>query len=338
MLELHAKELTLDTATRNTIVVCTGAAFALGFGLAWVLKPTAPATESPMAALTAPAAASAGTLAPFAAVPARSAQEGAGAVGTLPASAGVDELWTRALAPQGASGAGYDAEDRLRKLAQSDPVARRSLLQRYDSARTPQARELLKSLLSTVQTPDVIAFATRLAGSSNAAERKYGFELLQSVAPEAPETRSLVRHVLATEQSPEVLVQALAALRPGLAEPEETEQAVAQLKTLAQHADPAVRAQSLAQLAQWDKKGESAERLTQALADRVPEVRMAAVFAIAQGGLRTDALKAGLMAVAGNAQESRDLRASALQVLERFALTKDELAAMARTRSQLQAR
>jgi hypothetical protein len=306
-----------------------GLSFVLGFGAAWMIK--TPDAGSPPAVVEAPAPApgAPATLTPFAVVESKPGQ-----VAALPPNAGVDALWARALLPQ--QEGSFDAEDRLRKLAQADPVALRSLLQRYDSAATPQARELLKSILSTVQKPDVVAFSTRLANSSNLAERKYGFELLQSVAPDAPETRSLVRRTLANEQSPEVLAQALAALRAGSAEPDEAEQVVAQLKNLAQHADPAVRTQSLAQLGQWDKKGEGAERLAQGLADRVPEVRLAAVFAIAQAGLRSEALKAALIGMAGNAQESRDVRGSALQVLERFSLNKEEHASLAKARSQLQ--
>jgi HEAT repeat protein len=190
-------------------------------------------------------------------------------------------------------------------------------------------------VLATVQTPEVIAFATRLAASSNMVERKYGFEMLQSVAPDASDTRSLVRRTLATEQSPEVLVQALATLQSPIAEPEEADAMVAQLKTLSQHADPAVRSLSLQQLGQWDKRGEGAEYLAQALMDSAPEVRQSAIFAIAQSGIRSDSVKLALMGLVNNLQESRDVRGSALQALERFSLSKAEYASFAQARAQL---
>ena len=303
-----------------------GASFALGFALAWLLKPAPP---EPAAAIAVPAPGAPATQ--FGGAWSQPGPLAAEAVAALPAKAGVDELWHRALAPQG-----YEAEDRLRKLAQTDPVALRSLLQRYSGAQTPQALELLKAILSTVQKPEVIAFSTRLAGSLNLAERKYGFEMLQSVAPDAPETRALVKRTLATEQSPEVLVQALATLKSVAAEPEESDQIVAQLKSLSQHADPAVRGQSITQLGQWDKKGEGADRMSQALNDPVADVRQAAIFAIAQTGIRTDTIKHALMALVSNTQESRDIRGSALQTLERFSLTKEEYAAFAKARAQLQ--
>ena len=319
--------------TSSVLFASVAARLVLGFGAAWLLKPDSGGVEAvTVASQAAPVR------------PAESPRFGdasgikVSAVATstapLPANAGVDDLWTRALTPQGQQ-PGYDAEDRLRKLAQADPAALRKLLQRYDSDRSPQARELLKSVLATVQTPDAIAFSTRLAGSMNAAERKYGFELLQNLAPDAPETRALVKRTLAGEQSADVLVQALATLKSTVADPEETGQMVAQLKTLSLHADPAVRSLSIAQLAQWDKKGEGSERLAQALTDQAPEVRQAAVFAIAQSGFRTDAFKAALMAVVNNPQESKDVRGSAMQALERFSLSKEEYASFAQARARM---
>jgi hypothetical protein len=315
----------VEKLTLPVLLISVAVSFALGFGMAWNMK--TPDRESAMPATarsmqTPPSNPPASLNHP--------AEVGLAPVTKLANSATVDDLWTRALAP-----AGYDAEDKLRKLVQTNPVALRSLLQRYDGALTPQARELLKSVLSTVQAPDVIAFSTRLANSSNIAERKYGFEMLQSVAPDSSDTRTLIRRSLATEQSPEVLVPALAALQAGAAEPEDADQIIAQLKSLSQHADPAVRRQSITQLGQWDKKGEGADRLTQALADHAPEVRSAAIFAIAQTGVRSEAVKVGLMGVLNNPQESKDVRGSALQVLERFSLSKEEYASYTRARAQM---
>ncbi|MET0980686.1 MAG: HEAT repeat domain-containing protein [Telluria sp.] len=311
------------------------ASFVLGFGLAWFLRaPDAPGDVAQVQAQVTPGTAVRGgfgdSWAMQGQVPAAPAAPAA-----APVKADVDALWVQALAPGDRLNGGYDAEDALRKLVQSDPAARRKLLARYESAQTPQARELLKTILSTVQTPDVIFFANRLANSSNAQDRKTGFEMLHSVAPDAPETRALVRRTLAAEQSPEVLAGALATLQSGALDPEETAQMVAQLKGLSQHADPAVRSASIRQLGQWDKGGESEERLSQALADGTPEVRQAAIFAIAQAGMRTPATKAALLALVSNPAETRDVRGSAMQVLERFALTREEYAAIAPVRAQM---
>ena len=320
----------MENSTVKIILASAVASFALGFGLAWTMR--SPVAQPP--ATLAAAAAQSVTTGP---VPDQSRAawtlptQQSGPLSTLPNNASVDQLWARALLPAD----GYDAEDRLRKLAQSDPVALRSLLNRYSASQAPQERELLKSLLSTIPTAEVIAFSTRLAASSNLAERKYGFEMLQSVAPDSAETRSLVKRTLQTEQSPEVLVQALGTLQSAAAEPEEADLMVGQLQTLAQHADPAVRSLAIQKLGQWDKKGEGAERLSQALSDRAPEVRTAAIFAISQSNVRSDGVKATLMAMVNNTQESRDVRGSALQALERFSLTKEEYASVAQARSQL---
>jgi hypothetical protein len=312
-----------------------GVSFALGFGVAWVMRAPSDTVGSdpaaPLVRTDAPPIPN-----PFPNIGSQPAQAGAAPGTGTPDNASVDELWNKALAPQGSQPPGYDAEDRLRKMAQTNPVALRKLLQRYESDRSPQARELLKSILSTVQTPEVIAFALRLAASTNTAERKYGFEMVDALAPDSPEVRGLIKRTLATEQSPDVLVQALQALKPVAVEPEEAEQLVAQLTSLTQHADPAVRRQAIMQLGQWDKKGEGADSLSQALSDRSLEVRQSAIFAIAQTGVRSDAAKAALMAIVTNTQESKEIRGSALQVLERFSLNKEEYAAFVRARAQIQ--
>lgn len=328
----------MDNSTLPLWFASVGVSFAVGFGVAWYIQTSEPESATATMAIPAqvPSPSRPANLNQFADVWGKAGQAPASPVPTLSKSATVDELWAKALAPQDRQEHGYDAEDTLRKLAQADPAALRNLLQRYEGAQTPQARELLKSVLSTVQKPEVISFSTKLATSGNMAERKYGFEMLQGLASDSPEIRSLVKRTLATEQSPEVLVQALATLKSGVAEPEESDLIVAQLKSLSQHADPAVRSQSIMQLGQWDKKGDGEDRLSQALADRALEVRQAAIFAIAQTGVRSDTVKAALMGLINNTQESRDVRGSALQTLERFSLSKEEYASFAQARAQMQ--
>lgn len=327
----------MDDSAMKVLLASVSVSFALGFGMAWYIQapdPDALAGAGAMAAQS-PAPGAASGLNQFGDLWNASGQAPAAAPSPVEKSATVDELWAKALLPADRQEPGYDAEDKLRKLAQSDPAALRNLLGRYGRTETAQARDLLKSVLATVQSPEVVAFSNRLANSSNVAERKYGFEILQSLAPDSAETRSLVKRTLATEQSPEVLVQALGTLQSVAVEPEESENMVAQLKSLSQHADPGVRSQSIMHLGQWDKKGENAERLSQALTDQAPEVRHAAIFAIAQTGVRSDAVKAALMGLVNNTQESKDVRGSALQTLERFSLSKEEYASFAQARAQV---
>lgn len=215
-------------------------------------------------------------------------------------------------------------EQHLREMAQKDPIYLRNLIQRYEAEHKPEVKEMIKSVLASIPKPEVLAFFTRLANSSNPVQRKEGYAMLQQMAPDSAEMRNLLVQALTTEQSPENLVQAVAALQPAAVDPREANAIISQLGILAQHADPAVRSQSILQLAQWDKTGASHNRLTQALADPAQEVRQAAIFAIAQSGVRNDDVKLALLNVINSASESRATKGSALQVLERFQLSKDE--------------
>lgn len=226
-------------------------------------------------------------------------------------------------------------EHKLREMAQSDPSFLRNLIQRYESERKPEYKEAIKSVLSTIQKPEVLAFFARMAASNDPAQRREGFSMLQQMAPDSPEMRTVVRQALTSEQNPEVLAQAVAALQPAVVEPAESEAIIAQLRSLTQHPDPTVRTQSVLQLAQWDKNGTAQDRLVQAMHDAAPEVRQAAVFAAVQSGSRSDTLKAALLAVINSPTEARDIKGSALQALERFSLTKEEYASYTQVKSQI---
>ncbi|RJG00696.1 HEAT repeat domain-containing protein [Noviherbaspirillum sedimenti] len=297
---------------------CSGISFAFGFFLAWQTLPGSTASAPATQAASAPASGA-----------------GANQLADLWNGRGAPDATTQlpALTPARNATAG-DEEQKLRERAEADPVFLRSLIQRYETEPKAEMREIIKSVLATVQKPEALAFFARLANSGDAAQRKEGYAMLQQMAPDSPEMRTLLRQALASEQSPELLAQAVAALRPGAVDPAEFEAVLAQLGTLAQHADPAVRSQSVLQLAQWDKTGASQGRLAQALGDPAAEVRQAAIFAVAQSGARSDALKSALMGIISNGAESKALKGSALQVLERFPLSKDEYARYTQARAQ----
>ncbi len=225
-------------------------------------------------------------------------------------------------------------EQKLLELAQSGPAALSRLIQRYGTENNLHAKDMLKSVLSSVQKPEVFALSAQLATSTDAARRREGFELLQHASTEPAGVRNMVKQALAHEQSPEVLVQALVALKSAVVEPAESGAIVSQLDGLTQHADPTVRSQSVLQLAQWDKSGSAVARVSQALADPALEVRTAAVSALAQSGMRSDQVKAALLSMINNANENRDLKDSALQALERFALSREEYAHYVQARSR----
>ncbi|MGZ3253474.1 MAG: HEAT repeat domain-containing protein [Burkholderiaceae bacterium] len=262
-----------------------------------------------------------------------------GKAGTEPAApekaAMIEDLWKRAMTPADKLKPGDDAQDKLRKLAQSDPDVMKNLMGRYAREIDPNAKELLRSVLSTIEKPEILEFSKQLATSGDAAQRKDGLAMLQNLSTDSQEVRNILKQTLATEQTPSVIVQALAALKPATVDPAESEAIVAQLKGLTQNADPTVRGQSVLQLAQWDKTGAAQNTLSQALTDQAPEVRQAAIFAVAQSGTQSDSAKTALMNMISNVNESKDVRGSALQVLERFKLSKDEMAKFTQVRSEV---
>lgn len=257
----------------------------------------------------------------------------------------LDVLLAKALKPSGKPADGDDPRDKLRKLTQQDPVVMKQLMESYDKASNAQARQLIVALLSGSEKPEVLAFSRRLATSRDMAERKDGFIMLQNLGGDSPEIRPIILQALSGDKSPDVIMLALAALKPPAGAENNPSQAslqtrdaaaiVAQLQYLTRNADPNIRLQSVLQLAQWDKADSSQAQWSQALADQSPQVRQAAVTAVAQSGTQSDAVKAALIGMANNPNESKDVRGNALQVLEGFALSKEEAANLNQLRTQI---
>ena len=309
----------MKTISMPVLLTSVGISFALGFGFAWhMLASDDPSATPPHAATSAPPA----------------NNQLADLWNKTGPSSGDAQAYAGSSAPTAASGAQID-EQKMRLHAESDPSYLRNLIQRYESERNPEMKEAIKSVLATVQKPEALAFFTRLANSGDPAKRKEGYAMLQQMAPDSPELRNVLKQALAGEQSPEILAQAIAALRPTVVDPAESSAIVSQLTGLTQHADPAVRSQSVLQLAQWDKSGANQERLTQALADPAPEVRQSAIFAIAQSGTRSTQAKSALLDMINSPAETKEVKSSALQVLERFSLSSEEYARYAQMRAQL---
>lgn len=248
----------------------------------------------------------------------------------------VDDLLQRSITPADKLKPGDDAQDKLRKMAMSDPAVMKNLLARYGREIDPGTKEVLREVLSTIDKPEVLAFSKELATSGDAAQRREGLAMLQNFPSDSQEVRDVLKQTLATEKTPGVLVQAMKALRPDSSvAPAESQAIVTQLQGLTQNPDPAVRSQSVLELAQWDKTGVSQASLSQALSDPSPEVRQAAIFAVAQAGVQSDSTKAALMNMATNVNESKDVRGSALQVLQQFKLNQNEMATLSQARSSV---
>lgn len=306
----------MKTFSLPVLAACVGVSFAIGFAIAWSLQSPDPA--QPLAAPS---------------MPQTSQQPGQNQFANVwnknQIAAENAKVETRAT-----PGTLLD-EQKLREQAIADPAALRNLIQRYDTERDQNTRDTIKGIIASIPKQEAKAFVTRLATSNDPAQRKEGYELLKQSGPDSPEARNLLKQALATEQSPTALAQAVAAMRPVMVEPAESAAIVGQLKNLTTHADPTVRSQSLLQLGQWDRSGANQDSLAAGLNDTAPEVRQAAIFAIAQSGARSDNLKSALLAMASNPGETKENKGSALQILERFSLSKDEYASFTKARTQL---
>jgi hypothetical protein len=254
----------------------------------------------------------------------------------------LDVLLAQALRASNTPVEGDDPREKLRKLAKEDSAVMKQLIASYDKESNIQVKQLIVSLLSSIDKPEALAFSKRLALSSDFTQRKDGLTMLQNLSSDLPEVRPIILQTLARDKSPDVIMMALAALRPpaesstsNMPAAKDAAAVVAQLQELTKNADPNIRLQSIVQLAQWDKADSSQEHWAQALADQSPQVRQAAVTAIAQSGTQSDLVKAALMNMANNQNENKDVRGNALQVLERFTLSKDEAANFGQLRSQV---
>lgn len=237
------------------------------------------------------------------------------------------------------------AREKLRSWAREDPAVAQWLLQSYDKPYNSGARGLIISLLLEIETPEVLAFAKRLASSNKLEQQRDGFVLLQNLPSDLPEVHAIVLQALSGNQASESVLLALAALKPPTSSgsntpPKDTQSTyaaavVTTLQNLTRNASPEVRVESVLQLAQWDQTGGSQEQWATALADQSPRVREAAVIAIAQSGAKSDLVKAALLRMASNPKESNDVRGNALQVLEDFSLRKEETRDISQLRAQM---
>lgn len=310
-----------------------GISFAIGFGVAWQLRepvPTPPPGPVHAASGIGRSVDPASGLSQFGAL-----WSGTGGDQATAPKASMDELWAQYKSAKAPHLVQEEMQAQMRNAALADPAALRKLMQRFDAERDPQARAMLQSVLASLASPEVVAMSTRLAASSDPARRQEAFELLAQLSPDSPEVRNMVLRTLASEQSPAVLSRAVAALTPTVVAAQEAQNVVTQLDSLTRHADPAVRSQSILQLAQWDKSGGLESRLGQALSDQAPQVRQAAVAGIAETGIRSETMKNALLNLVRNPQESREVKDGALHALERFSLNQDEYALYRQARSEI---
>ena len=133
------------------------------------------------------------------------------------ASQSLNDLWNRLLASTTETTMDdfNTAQQRLVKLAESDPRVRQDLMRRYEVS-DERGRNAARFVLSQLRKPDVIDFATQLTAAADAAQRRDGFELLGGfemfralTGGKSDEVHALASHALETEQDPALLSQAI---------------------------------------------------------------------------------------------------------------------------------
>jgi hypothetical protein len=184
----------------------------------------------------------------------------------------------------------------------------------------------MRQLLAATSSPDVNAAAIELANRDSSLPRAAGLELLAVLQPSS-ESYALAMRGVATATDPDVLAAALFALKPpGPSTQTDARTMLPRLVELTRDPDALVRAHAVQQIAEWDKIGDQATPIVQrAFLDGDGTVRKAAVGAVMIGQLRSDGLKLALLRVISEPTEDLVTRAAALNALERFSVTEDEL-------------
>jgi len=211
--------------------------------------------------------------------------------------------------------------DKLREIApvNSSPEAARNLIARYQNEHDTNARAMLKAVIAGFQTPEMLAFASRLATSSDPDKRRDGFDLIRGFSSTSASLRMLLQSAILNEQTPAVLSSVIAAL-PSISETISADDnaILSQLRNLMRHTDPNVRNQSSLMLFFFENIG--------APGSTVPRSdRQATVTATSQEStIQADVLKIALLDIACSRNESLLARESAVRALQRI-MENDEL-------------
>ncbi|MFZ6712808.1 HEAT repeat domain-containing protein [Undibacterium sp. TC9W] len=247
-----------------------------------------------------------------------------------------DQLWARLISPADQNSAGDDTQDQLRKLMQEQPYYLKRIISLYQKEPSPQIRETIRNLLSGIRSPEVFALSRQLVSSTESEQRIAGLIMLRDLDIYPQEERELIRLSLNNEQQAAVILQALTALKPPTPEAADIptdngidiqtrKDIINQLQNLTHNTDPAVRSQSVLQLAQWDKNDSSLSYFSAALNDPVASVRQTAIFALAQSGTNADTVKQLLNKLINNAGETTQLKASAQQVMDALKADREKI-------------
>ncbi|MEH6418347.1 HEAT repeat domain-containing protein [Pseudomonas sp. CGJS7] len=225
----------------------------------------------------------------------------------------------------------------LRQRASRDPTFLRGLLQRYRDETDAVARGELLSLLNAVSGEDVLRFALSLAASTRAEDERDGLELLRAYSMDRAEVRGAVLAKLQQGGTPERTAELVGMLTPTTMPAEDAVPVLAELGQLTRHPDPAVRAEAVLQLAQWDDGAQAEELLHRALLDASPQVRGKAIAGVQSSHARSDGLKEALLDIADDPASSAADRGAAAFALQDFRLNRAEYAIWRRAQTRADA-
>lgn len=225
----------------------------------------------------------------------------------------------------------------LRKRASADPAFLQNLLQRYRNETDPAARGELLSLLNAVSGEDVLRFALSLTAGTRAQDEHAGLELLRAYSMDRAEVRQTVLAKLAQGGGSERMTGLVSMLTPATMPSEDAAPVVAELAALARHADPALRAQAVLQLAQWDDSEQTEDLLHRAILDASPQVRANAIAGVQGSRLRSERLKEALLDIAADPASRAADRGAAAFALQDFRLNRAEYAIWRRAQARADA-
>lgn len=225
----------------------------------------------------------------------------------------------------------------LRERAGRDPAFLQNLLQRYRNETDPAARGELLSLLNAVSGEDVLRFALSLSASTRAQDERDGLELLSAYSMDRAEVRQTVLAKLAQGGDPQRRAELVAMLTPATLPSEDAAPVVAELASLARDPDPALRAQAVLQLAQWDDGERTEDLLHRAILDPSAQVRAKAIAGVQGSRLRSERLKDALLDIAADPASSAADRGAASFALQDFRLNRAEYAIWRRAQAQADA-
>lgn len=225
----------------------------------------------------------------------------------------------------------------LRRRAQRDPAFLQDLLQRYGRETAPDARGELLALLHAVGGEDVLRYALSQAASTRAQDERVGLDLLGGYSLERAEVRETLLAKLRAGGDPQREAELIRMLTPAAMPDEDAAPVVERLDALARDRDPEVRAEAVAQLAQWAEPAQAEEALHRALLDPAAAVRGKAIVAVSGSHARSARLKDALLAVAADPSSSAADRGAAAMALQDFRLNRAEYAIWKRAQARADA-